>query len=77
MAKIIIIGGGIGGLCTAIALQQRGHGVTLYEGAASYRSLGAGLGIGANALGALDKLGLKESVMKHSKILNFRSSQLG
>jgi 2-polyprenyl-6-methoxyphenol hydroxylase-like FAD-dependent oxidoreductase len=28
---IIIIGGGIGGLCTAIALQQNGLEVTLYE----------------------------------------------
>ena len=31
MKKIIIIGGGIGGLCTAIALQQYGFEVKVYE----------------------------------------------
>lgn len=69
MAKIVIIGGGIGGLCTAYALQQRGHDVTLYEGVGTYQSLGAGLGIGANALKALEKIGLKQQVMEHSKVL--------
>ncbi|MCJ8011836.1 FAD-dependent oxidoreductase [Paenibacillus sp. KQZ6P-2] len=70
MANFTVIGGGIGGLCTAFALQQRGHDVTLYESAPLYQSLGAGLGVGANALKALDKLGLKEQIMKHSKILH-------
>lgn len=69
MAKIMIIGGGIGGLCTAYALQQRGHDVTVYDGVSTFQSPGAGLGVGANALKALDKLGLKEQVMEHSKIL--------
>ncbi|WP_431785565.1 FAD-dependent oxidoreductase [Paenibacillus lactis] len=69
MANIAIIGGGIGGLCTAFALQQRGHDVTLYEGASTFQSLGAGLGVGANALKALDKIGLKKQVMEHSKVL--------
>ncbi|GIP38756.1 hypothetical protein J31TS4_20360 [Paenibacillus sp. J31TS4] len=69
MANIAIIGGGIGGLCTAFALQQGGHDVTLYEGAAMFPLPGAGLGVGANALRALDRLGLKEPMMEHSKIL--------
>lgn len=69
MAEVVIIGGGIGGLCTAYALQERGYDVTLYEGAGTFQSPGAGLGIGANALKALDKIGLKEQVMEHSKIL--------
>ncbi|WP_066303673.1 FAD-dependent monooxygenase [Bacillus sp. FJAT-29814] len=69
MANISIIGGGIGGICTAFALQQRGHDVTLYEGAATFQSQGAGLGVGANAMKALDKLGLKEQMMEHSQIL--------
>lgn len=47
MAEVVVIGGGIGGLCTAYALQQRGHDVTLYEGAGTFQSPGAGLGIGA------------------------------
>jgi 2-polyprenyl-6-methoxyphenol hydroxylase-like FAD-dependent oxidoreductase len=70
MAKILIIGGGIGGLCTAYALQQRGLDVKLYEAVGEFQSPGAGLGVGANALKALDRLGLKEQVMEHSKILH-------
>ncbi|WP_042454327.1 FAD-dependent monooxygenase [Neobacillus dielmonensis] len=70
MAKIIIIGGGIGGLCTGIALQQRGHDISIYESTSTFQSTGAGLGIGSNAVKALDKLNLKDSVMKHSKVLN-------
>lgn len=70
MGKIIIVGGGIGGLCTAIALQHKGFEVAIYEGARSFRAPGAGLGIGANALKALEKLGLKEQIMSHSQVLN-------
>ncbi|WP_462413644.1 FAD-dependent monooxygenase [Neobacillus sp. Marseille-QA0830] len=70
MAKFIIVGGGIGGLCTGIALQQRGYDVKIYEGASSFQSLGAGLGIGSNAVKALEKLNLKDSVMKYSKVLD-------
>lgn len=59
MAKIIVIGGGISGLCTAISLQQIGHDVTLYEGAPTYQSPGAGLIVGGNALKVIAKLGIK------------------
>ncbi|WP_409304078.1 FAD-dependent monooxygenase [Peribacillus sp. SCS-155] len=70
MPKIAIIGGGIGGLCTGIALQQRGFDVAIYESANTFQPLGAGLGVGANALKALEKLNVKNIVMKHSKVLN-------
>jgi FAD-dependent urate hydroxylase len=70
MTKLIIIGAGIGGLCTGIALQQRGFDITIYEGAATFEPLGAGLGIGANALKALEKLNIKDQVMKHSRVLS-------
>ena len=43
MKKIIIIGGGIGGLCTAIALQQYGFEVKVYEKAKNLGDVGAGL----------------------------------
>jgi FAD-dependent urate hydroxylase len=70
MAKVIIIGAGIGGLCTGIALQQRGYDINIYEGATNFEPQGSGLGIGANALKALEKLNVKDAVMKHSRVLS-------
>jgi 2-polyprenyl-6-methoxyphenol hydroxylase-like FAD-dependent oxidoreductase len=60
--QFLIIGGGIGGLCTAIALQRNGHSVKVFERAAPLRGLGAGLVIGANAMKALQQIGIAESI---------------
>ncbi len=56
--KALVIGGGIGGLATAIALRQIGMEVELYERVAELREVGAGLSLWANAIKALDRLGL-------------------
>jgi 2-polyprenyl-6-methoxyphenol hydroxylase-like FAD-dependent oxidoreductase len=58
----IIIGGGIGGLATGIALQRIGWAVSLYEQAPELREVGAGLAIWANAVRALEKLGVAAAV---------------
>lgn len=58
---IMVIGAGIAGLATAVALRRVGHDVTVVEqrtGAAT----GAGISIWPNALAALDVLGLGEQV---------------
>ena len=60
MPKGIIIGGGIGGLATAIALRQIGHEVEVYERAPLLAEVGAGIGLWANGLRVLDFLGVKE-----------------
>lgn len=60
----IIIGAGIGGLATAIALQQRGINVHVYEQADEIREVGAGLVMAANAMQVLDWLGLAETVQQ-------------
>jgi len=62
MADFIIIGAGIGGLATAQALLQLGHRVRVYEAAAELREIGAGVVLGANAMRALDELGLHDAV---------------
>lgn len=60
--KAIIIGAGIGGLCTALSLQMQGWRVSVYEKATSLREAGAGIVLAANAMKALDLLGLGGAV---------------
>ncbi|GAA2211767.1 FAD-dependent monooxygenase [Nonomuraea monospora] len=58
--KVIIVGGGIGGLATAAAFHQRGWQVEVLERAAAFTEVGAGLTIQPNGLRALDAIGLGE-----------------
>ncbi|MFN8482648.1 MAG: FAD-dependent monooxygenase [Anaerolineae bacterium] len=58
----IIIGGGIGGLTTAIALRRGGIDAQVYERAPELREVGAGLTLWANAVKALRRLGLADVV---------------
>ncbi|OBI74122.1 FAD-dependent oxidoreductase [Mycobacterium sp. E740] len=59
--RILVIGAGIAGLASAVALQQRGHDVTLIEERTDASS-GAGISIWPNALAALDDIGLGDAV---------------
>ncbi len=54
--KALVIGGGIGGLTTAIALTRVGIDVEVYEQASQPRADGAGLTLWANAIRALNAL---------------------
>lgn len=58
----IIIGGGIGGLTSAIAL--RGHGIDahVFEAAPELREVGAGIWMPPNAMQVLDRLGIAGAV---------------
>lgn len=62
--KIAIIGGGVAGLTTAIAMQKLGIQANVYEQAARLTGIGAGFGLAANAMHALNILGLREGVEK-------------
>lgn len=53
---IAIVGAGLGGIALAIALSRHGIPYTLYESAAAYATVGAGVGIGPNALRAMDSI---------------------
>ncbi|MEY2845185.1 MAG: hypothetical protein RL076_731 [Chloroflexota bacterium] len=55
---IIISGAGIGGLTTALALQLRGHQVTVYERVATYTSVGAGIALWPNAVKVFNQIGV-------------------
>jgi 2-polyprenyl-6-methoxyphenol hydroxylase-like FAD-dependent oxidoreductase len=59
--QFLVIGAGIAGLATAVALQRRGHDVTVLE-SRSATSSGAGISIWPNALAALDHIGLGDAV---------------
>jgi salicylate hydroxylase len=60
--RIVIIGGGIGGLAAAVALRQRGFEVHVYERASTIAEVGAGLQVGPNAVKVLYALGRKEAL---------------
>jgi salicylate hydroxylase len=53
-----IIGGGIGGMATAIAIAQLGGRVTVFEQASKLGEVGAGIQISANGLAVLAELGV-------------------
>jgi len=56
--SIVIAGGGIGGLSTAMGLANRGFKVTVLEQAPEFGEVGAGIQIGPNAFHAMDYLGV-------------------
>ncbi|MDG4667731.1 FAD-dependent oxidoreductase [Mycobacterium sp. 236(2023)] len=60
-AHITVIGAGIAGLATAVALHRSGHDVTVIEQRTDITS-GAGISIWPNALAALDEIGLGDTV---------------
>lgn len=60
--KFIVVGGGICGLTTAIALIRSGHEVQVFESATEPREVGAGVVLGANAMRALHTLGIHDAV---------------
>jgi 2-polyprenyl-6-methoxyphenol hydroxylase-like FAD-dependent oxidoreductase len=60
--KAVVIGGGIAGLASALALTSRGWQVEVFERAPEFTEIGAGLSLWPNALRALDALGVGEVV---------------
>lgn len=58
----VIVGGGISGLATARALSRDGWDVKVFEQASAFAPVGAGLGLGPNAVAALASLGVGDRV---------------
>ncbi len=59
---IDVIGAGIGGLTTAIALQQQGLGARIFEQAGEIRPVGAGIIIANNGMQVYKTLGLHDAI---------------
>ncbi|GAA4991571.1 2-polyprenyl-6-methoxyphenol hydroxylase-like FAD-dependent oxidoreductase [Nonomuraea thailandensis] len=62
MARAVVIGGGVGGLAAGAALRRGGWEVTVLERAPAIEPVGSGLAIAANALKALDVLGVGDRI---------------
>lgn len=78
--KIIVVGGGIGGLAAAVALAGRGHRCVVLERAGRFAEIGAGIQIAPNGLHALDRLGLSAEIpgiAKYMEALRFMDGVTG
>lgn len=60
--QLLVAGGGIGGLASALALAQGGHRVELFEQSAVFAEVGAGIQLGPNAVRRLHALGLAQAL---------------
>ena len=63
-AHVLITGGGIAGLASALALSQRGHRIDLLEQALEFGEVGAGIQLGPNVTRRLKMLGLADPVAR-------------
>lgn len=64
MKKLIIIGGGIGGAATALALSRVGLEPVVYERTKTLREIGAGIALWANATHILKNFGVLEEAIR-------------
>lgn len=69
--KVIVVGGGIGGLAAALALVRRGFRVQVLEQAPEIGEIGAGIQLGPNAFHAFDALGIGDKARSRSVFTDF------
>jgi salicylate hydroxylase len=62
--KVAVVGGGIGGLATAVALLRCGLDVEVYEQSEQLKEVGAGIQISSNGTRVLYALGLEEALRR-------------
>jgi len=78
--RVAIIGGGIGGLAAALALERRGAEVVVCEQSGALSEIGAGLNLTPNAIKAFRALGIEqeiEAIGSGSEFLMIRSWKSG
>lgn len=64
--SILIVGGGIGGLTTALALLQHGFSVDIFEAAPAFANVGAGVTLAPNAMCGFAYVGIADAIGAHS-----------
>jgi 2-polyprenyl-6-methoxyphenol hydroxylase-like FAD-dependent oxidoreductase len=69
MVRIAIIGGGIGGLTTALALQRFGFESQVFEQAPELHDVGAAIALWPNAMRVLASLGLTEKILERAGVM--------
>jgi 2-polyprenyl-6-methoxyphenol hydroxylase-like FAD-dependent oxidoreductase len=62
----LVVGGGIGGLATALALARAGRPAHVIEKSAEFGEIGAGLQLAPNAMHVLDHLGVLPEIARHA-----------
>ncbi|KAF7297777.1 FAD/NAD(P)-binding domain-containing protein [Mycena kentingensis (nom. inval.)] len=71
--NVIVVGAGIGGLATAVALRRCGHNVKIYEAHENKMEVGAGISVQSNCLRVLNALGFERENLKEVKFLGFNA----
>ena len=80
--KILIAGGGIGGLVAGLCLAEDGHQVEIFEQTSEFREIGAGVQLSPNCTRVLCSLGLESELETHgfmprgTEIRHFRTGRL-
>ena len=69
MTRILIVGGGIGGLCAALALRREGFEPEVFEQAPALLEVGAAIAVWPNAMRVLLRLGVGEAVRASGGLL--------
>jgi 2-polyprenyl-6-methoxyphenol hydroxylase-like FAD-dependent oxidoreductase len=66
--RVIVVGGGIGGLSIAIALRRAGIETTVLERTSKLEAAGAGITLFGNAMRGLERLGVRDAVAERSAV---------
>ena len=64
--KVLIVGGGIGGLTAALCCHHFGHDVTVFEKASVMSEVGAGIQLSPNAMKVFNALGIEKQISEQA-----------
>ncbi len=60
--SVVVVGAGMGGLTTALAMKQAGYSVEIYDRVSELRPAGAGISLWSNGVKVLNRLGLGREI---------------